>query len=77
MFAKQLQKVSKLTTNTLDYLESIHKSIDQRVIGVIAEFENKDLQKINYAVSKSGFVFIGFSKKGNPIRVYYFKGAKI
>ena len=69
--------LAKLTTMTLDYLESIHKSLNEKVIGVITEVENKQLQKLNRAILHTGFIFIGYSKRGNPIRVYYFKGAKI
>ena len=68
---------TKITLLTIEYLESIHKSLNQKVIGILTEVENKSLQKLNLAVLPSGFVFIGYSKRGNPLRVYYFKGAKI
>jgi len=69
--------LAKLTSMSLQYLESIHHSLKQKVVGVFTEVENKELHKMNYAVLPSGFTFIGYSKRGNPIRVYYFKGAKI
>jgi len=69
--------LAMLTKMTLEYLESIHHSLNEKIIGVITEIENKSLQKLNLAVLPSGFVFIGYSKRGNPVRVYYFKGAKI
>ena len=67
----------KLTKMTLEYLESIHHSIDKNIIGVITEVENQSLQKLNRVVLSTGFTFIGYSKRGNPVRVYYFKGAKL
>ena len=67
----------KITKMTIDYLESIHSSLNQKVVGVFTEVENEQLKKLNFAVLPSGLTFIGYSKRGNPIRVYYFKGAKI
>ena len=68
---------TKLTDLSLKYLESIHTTLKRKVIGVLTEVENKELQKLNLAILTTGLIFIGYSKRGNPIRVYYFKGAKI
>lgn len=65
-----------LTGKSIDFLESIHHEVSPRPIGVIAEMENQNLQKLRNVVTPSGLIFIGFSAKGNPLRVRYFKGAK-
>ncbi|MBV6647909.1 MAG: hypothetical protein KI790_20785 [Cyclobacteriaceae bacterium] len=67
----------KMTMETIKYLEAIHKSHHPRTIGVFAEIENPKLQQIKDAVTVTNLTFIGYSPKGNPIRVYYFKGAKL
>jgi hypothetical protein len=70
---------TKLTVLTRDFLESIHhKSEGDKAIGVLALIENLKLRERNRAIwHGSGFVYIGNSKEGNHIRVYYFKGARI
>ena len=72
--------LSKLLVETRDYLEEIHKeeTIDP-CIGVITLVENERLKKFrNEAIwPASKMVYIGNSKKGHHIRVYYFKGSLI
>jgi hypothetical protein len=71
---------SKLFVSTRDFLESIHR--DEPVdpaIGFMTLVENSRLKgKRNEAIwPASGMVYIGNSKDGHHIRVYYFKGAHI
>jgi hypothetical protein len=70
---------AKLTVLTRDLLESVHE-LDgtERAIGVMTLVQNPKLKERNLAIwPASGFVYIGNSKEGKHIRVYYFKGAKI
>ena len=71
---------SKLLVATRDFLESFHQteSTDQ-AIGLITLVENQRLKENrNEAIwPASKMVYIGNSKEGNHIRVYYFKGAHI
>ncbi len=71
--------LTKLTLMTRDYLETIHRSINPRCLGIIATIENAGLnQTLRQAVyPKSKLALIGYTKSGNPIRVYYFQGAEI
>jgi len=71
---------SKLLVSTRDFLESIHR--DEPVnpaIGLITLVENARIKEHrNEAIwPASGMVYIGNSKEGHHIRVYYFKGAEI
>jgi hypothetical protein len=70
---------AKLTVLTRDFLESIHATdIPDVAIGLIALVENPQLKERNLAIwPASGFVYIGNSREGKHIRVYYFKGARI
>jgi hypothetical protein len=72
---------SRLLVSTRDFLESIHENdpVDQRTIGVITLVENQQLKEgRNEAIwPASRMVYIGNSKEGHHIRVYYFKGARI
>jgi hypothetical protein len=70
---------AKLTKLTLDFLESIHlQDIEDKAIGVITLIKNPQLKQRNLAIwPASGFVYIGNSREGKHIRVYYFKGARI
>jgi hypothetical protein len=71
---------SKLLVLTRDYLESIHglEKVNP-AIGLITLVENQRMkEKRNEAIwPASGMVYIGNSKQGNHIRVYYFRGAHI
>lgn len=71
--------MTRITVMTRDYLQSIHQDINPRCLGILAEIENEGLKKtLPYAVyPQSKLSLIGYSKRGNPIRVYYFQGAKI
>jgi hypothetical protein len=71
---------SHLLVSTRDFLESVHGQDDtDQAIGLITLVENPSLkQHRNEAVwPASGMVYIGNSKEGHHIRVYYFKGARI
>lgn len=47
-------------------------------LGMVIELENKALaEHRNEAQWKEGFTFIGYSPKGNHMRVWYFEGAKL
>lgn len=47
-------------------------------LGIIIELENKGLAAHrNEAQWKEGFTFIGYSPKGNPLRVWYFQGVRL
>ena len=71
--------LTKLTVITRDYLEYIHKNHEPLCIGLITEVQNPKLAKYRREAvyPGSGFIFIGYTKNGNQVRVYYFKGAKI
>jgi hypothetical protein len=70
---------AKIVLETRDFLESIHENdLPNKPIGMITLVENPELKKRNHAVwPASGMVYIGTSKEGHHIRVYYFKGARI
>jgi hypothetical protein len=71
---------SKLLVLTRDFLESIHLAETADVpIGLITLVENEALkQHRNEAIwPASKMVYIGNSKEGHHIRVYYFAGARI
>jgi hypothetical protein len=72
--------LSKLVVSTRDLLESIHRTDGEpHSIGLITLVENEGLKKHrNEAVwPASKMVYIGNSKRGHHIRVYYFKDARI
>ena len=71
---------SRLLVSTRDFLESIHEQEStNRAIGIITLVENQRIrEKRNEAIwPASGMVYIGNSGAGHPIRVYYFRGARI
>lgn len=71
---------TKLVVLTRDFLESIHEldAVD-RAIGVITIVENEKIKESRTEAiwPASKMVYIGNSKEGHHIRVYYFKGARI
>lgn len=72
----------KITRVSVDTLEEAYPQTDeQRVKGVITVLENDYLKK-SPTMKKAiwvnvPFVFIGNTSAGHPIRVYYFKNAKV
>lgn len=70
-----------LARMTIDFLESINQQADHKSIGVFSilkdEFlkENPDWRKVRW--SELEMYLMGFTKSGNPIRVHYFKDARI
>lgn len=74
--------VSMLTVKTRDLLEEVHATDgppETRCIGMITVVENEKLMKYrNEAIwPASKMVYIGNTAKGQHIRVYYFKDARI
>ena len=69
-----------LLVATRDHLESVHQydQVDP-AIGLITLVENETVrvQRNDAVWPNSRMVYIGNSKEGYPIRVYYFKGARI
>lgn len=71
---------SKFLVLTRDFLESIHESDGpEKAIGVITLVENTKINEHRTEAiwPASKMVYIGNSKNGSQIRVYYFKGARI
>lgn len=71
--------VDKLAVLTRDFLETLYISGQSDCIGLITVIENEQLkQERREAVfSSTKMFFIGQTKAGHHIRLYYFKGAKI
>jgi hypothetical protein len=71
---------SKLLVITRDFLEAIHEQDgEEKAIGVITLVENERIKQSRTEAiwPASKMVYIGNSKEGHHIRVYYFKGARI
>ncbi len=73
---------TKLLVKTRDWLEEIYQQDGdekEHCIGVITMVENERLIKVRTEAiwRGSGMVYIGNTKAGKPIRVYYFKKALI
>jgi hypothetical protein len=71
---------SKLLVITRDYLESVHQQEQVNPpVGLITLVENESLKKSRTEAiwPASKMVYIGNTGKGDHIRVYYFKGARI
>ena len=65
---------------TRDFLESVYdQDAVNPAIGVITLVENEYVRRTRTDAiwTASKMVYIGNSKQGHPIRVYYFKGARI
>lgn len=71
----------KLSKMTFDFLESISIKDENRPIGIFSVLENEKLKQEpvwRRAVwPEIEMYFIGYTSSGNPIRVHYFKGARI
>ena len=71
----------KLSKITIDFLESISQEDADKPIGVFATLENEHLKKEAYwrraFWPENRMYFVGYTSAGNPIRVRYFKGARI
>ncbi len=72
---------AKLSKLTIDFLESISQEDADKPIGVFATLENAHLKKEAYwrraFWPENRMYFVGYTSAGNPIRVRYFKGARI
>ncbi len=78
--ARGSQIVVEMLLETRDYFEI--RYIDKReteAIGILLEVENDDLKmRLNQAIwPGSNFVYIGKNKRGDHVRIYYFKNALI
>mgnify|MGYP006902067558 CR=1 FL=1 len=71
--------IDKLSLVTIARLENEFRTGQTPAIGLITLVENEALnqQRREPIFPSTGFVFMGYSKKGFQIRVRYFKGAKI
>lgn len=71
----------KLSQLTFDFLESISSQDENRPIGIFSVLENETLKQEpvwRRAVwPEINMYFVGYTTSGNPIRVHYFKGARI
>lgn len=71
----------KLSKETFAFLESLSKTDAGKPIGIFSILENEILKKEpvwRRAVwPEIEMYFVGYSNTGNPIRVHYFKGARI
>lgn len=69
----------KVALLTRDFLESLYQDKLTDCIGMIVLIENEDMKKVRTEAVLKGtdMVFIGLSKNGHHVRVYYFKGAHI
>lgn len=68
----------KLTKTALDVLEKHVRSTSDGAVGVLALVQGETLKKRVWAIWPSlNFFFYGKDKHGNPIRIYYFRHAKI
>jgi hypothetical protein len=71
----------KLSKTTFDILESASKTDKNNPIGILSVLENEQLMKQplwRRAVwPEIEMYFVGFTNHGNPIRVHYFKNARI
>ena len=71
----------KLARQTFDTLEEQYRQGNSECIGVITILENDELRREKTwrrAVwPVINMVFVGYTTAGMPIRVYYFKGARI
>lgn len=71
----------KLSKITFDFLESISHQDGNNPIGILSVLENEKLQHEpvwRRAVwPEIEMYFVGYNSAGNPMRVHYFKGARI
>lgn len=71
----------KLSKMTFEFLESLSKEDENRPIGIFSVLENEKLKHEpvwRRAVwPEIEMYFVGYTSSGNPIRVHYFKGARI
>lgn len=71
----------KLSRMTFDFLQSIAMQDNDKPVGIFTVLENDQLKE--QAVWRRAvwpeleMYFMGYSRDGNPIRVHYFKGARI
>ena len=66
----------EMALSACQYLESIYRDINPYCIGVLAKLESPLLKKNRFVHSKTGMHFAGFAPDGDPLRVYFFKGAR-
>jgi len=67
-----------LLVKTRDFLEEHSKSEKDNVIGMMVVVQTEFLKKWNKAIwPDSELMYVGNTKAGEPMRIYYFKGAKL
>lgn len=71
----------KLSKMTFDFIESIHKMDADGPVGIYTILENEELKKQTVwrraTWPELDMHLVGFTRSGNPIRVHYFKEARI
>lgn len=71
----------KLSRETFDFLASIDSQDPDKPIGIFTVLENEELKQQpvwRRAVwPEIDMYFVGFTTSGNPIRVHYFKNARV
>jgi hypothetical protein len=71
----------KLSKETFGFLEALSKTDTDKPIGIFSILENEKLKQEpvwRRAVwPEIEMYFVGYTSAGNPIRVHYFKGARI
>ena len=71
----------KLSRETFDFLEALSKQDMDKPVGIFSILENETLKQEpvwRRAVwPEIEMYFVGYTNSGNPIRVHYFKGARI
>ena len=70
---------SKLTVITRDFLESLYHRKETDCIGIIAFTDKEEYKTVRTEAvwRASNLTFIGVTKEGKHLRVYYFEGARI
>ena len=71
----------KLSKETFGFLESLSKTDSTKPVGIFSVLENETLKQEpvwRRAIwPEIEMYFVGYTNAGNPIRVHYFKGARI
>jgi GNAT superfamily N-acetyltransferase len=74
---RQQRLAGDLLVAARDYLEE-HRGSEPEAIGILLQLTAPVLQQKTEAVwPKSGMIFVGRSPRGEDLRVYYFRGARI
>lgn len=63
----------RLSKLTFKYLEEVSKKESSRPLGLIMEVENPKYKSLQLTTTPNEFSLMGFSQRGHPIYVKYFK----